>query len=120
MRPHRLILTTLLFACCWLSFGVLGLFAFEDGSVLSSKRCECDSVELWLPRRTNGAPKLLYYEEIVSNGVVHVQPKSNLGRGLRLWIPKHCELKLDDGIVLQKDVKINNQNRTYQLVEVKD
>ena len=119
MRPHRLVLSTLLFACCCLSFGGLGLFAFEDGSIPTSKRCECDSVELWLSRRTNGAPKLFNYEDIASSDVLHLQPKASLGaRGLRLWMPKHCELKLDDALVFQKNVGINNQNSTNRLAEV--
>ncbi len=123
MALRGLISLQLVFACGLLPFSVFGFKFEQDGSLPISRRCECDSVEFWLPRRTNGASSLLSYEEIVSNTPNNIKllSKKYLAKGLRLWLPKHCELLLtDNASIFQRDAAIDSQNIAKKTVEVFD
>ena len=121
MALPGLVLIALVCSCSLLSFRV---FAYSkpdrDGSTTISRRCECDSVRFWIPRRNNSASHLLSYEEIVSNPRNDVLLSRNeLDNGLRFWMPKHCDLKFTDDLsILQRDSGINSRTNAKKVLEV--
>ena len=120
MKVFGLDLRTLAFACSVFVNVVFGSYVTEqDGSILVSRRCDCDSVEFWLPVRANGDSNVLSYEEIGRETRKGKQlfSKTDFDRGFRLWLPKRCYIQLDTEI-LRKDAKMEIQNIASDVVEV--
>ena len=121
MALPGLVLIALVCSCSLLPFRV---FAYSkpdrDGSTAISRRCECDFVKFWIPRRNNSASHLLSYEEVVSNPRNDVLLSRNeLDSRLRFWMPKHCDLILTDDVsILQRDYGINSETNAKKMLEV--
>ena len=121
MALHDIVFVAFVLSCTLLRFGVLAHIQFDqDGSTRIYKRCECDSVQFWIPRRTNRVSHLLSYEEIVSNTRNDLfSSRNDLDKGVRLWLPRHCELRLsDDTSILQRNPGIRGQNEAKKTIQV--
>ena len=115
MGLRGLVLHILVLAFTSLPFCVVSYNFQQDGSVSTSKRCDCKSVEHWLPRTANGASNVLSYEERVLNTLKNDNSlsTSTLYRGVRLvQFPRNCEL------ILKENVAFHQQNIDDRSVEV--
>ncbi|XP_028404140.1 uncharacterized protein LOC114526816 isoform X2 [Dendronephthya gigantea] len=77
----------------------------QDGSVATPKRCDCTSVELWLPKTVNEASNVFSYEESELKTLNDANSLSinTLYRGVRLvQFPKNCELILKENAAFYK------------------